>query len=226
MEKSESIGKLATAVICAQQELKVISKSADNPFFHSKYADLVSVWNEYKRVFPKHGLAVLQSIEGMGLRTTLIHESGEFVSSVAALVMVKNDPQGQMSAVTYNRRYGLMAICNMVAEEEDDDGNAATHPAPAKAPSKPQEAQNMGHAGSSEIRGFTGIVESSTKGEGKKPWEVKIDGRVFKTFDNNLGELLASLKGKQAVVHYKHQVSGKFENDMIVNVQDEPGVPF
>ncbi len=36
----------------------------------------------------------------------------------------KNDPQGYGSALTYARRYSLMAACGIAPE--DDDGNAAT----------------------------------------------------------------------------------------------------
>jgi len=47
----------------------------------------------------------------------------------------KNDPQGYGSALTYARRYSLMAACGIAPE--DDDGNAASK-TPAKA-AKPAE---------------------------------------------------------------------------------------
>ncbi len=39
---------------------------------------------------------------------------------------VKNDPQGQGSAITYMRRYALSAVLG-IRTEEDDDGNAASN---------------------------------------------------------------------------------------------------
>jgi 2-methylisocitrate lyase-like PEP mutase family enzyme len=40
---------------------------------------------------------------------------------------VKKDPQGYASALTYARRYSLMAACGIAPE--DDDGNSAARPA-------------------------------------------------------------------------------------------------
>jgi len=126
MEKSDSIIKLAKAIIAAQSEIKVVEKEAVNPFFKSKYADLPAIFKEYQRVFLKHGVAVIQVVEGLGLRTTILHDSGEWMSGLATLNPVKNDPQGLGSAITYMRRYALAAICGIVSSEDDDDGNAGT----------------------------------------------------------------------------------------------------
>jgi hypothetical protein len=41
------------------------------------------------------------------------------------LYLVKDDPQGQGSAVTYARRYSYMSVLGLVADV-DDDGNAAS----------------------------------------------------------------------------------------------------
>lgn len=59
------------------------------------------------------------------LRTRLIHsETGEFIESTMPLILAKNDPQGQGSAITYARRYALAAIFG-VTGEKDDDGNSS-----------------------------------------------------------------------------------------------------
>jgi hypothetical protein len=62
-----------------------------------------------------------------GLTTTLRHISGESISGVYPVNPVKNDPQSIGSALTYSRRYSLMAMLGIVADD-DDDGNAATQP--------------------------------------------------------------------------------------------------
>lgn len=60
-----------------------------------------------------------------GLRTILIHApSGTQFEDTMALTG-KEDPQGQGSAITYARRYALMSILGLVADE-DDDGSEAT----------------------------------------------------------------------------------------------------
>ncbi len=76
----------------------------------------------------KHGLAVTQlvdnAVDAGSLTTMLMHESGEWISATQPLLLAKADPQGQGSAITYARRYGLMSMLGIVAED-DDDANAA-----------------------------------------------------------------------------------------------------
>jgi hypothetical protein len=59
--------------------------------------------------------------------TRLLHEGGASVTSTLAMRPTKNDPQGVGSAITYARRYSLLAMTG--AAPEDDDGNAASRPA-------------------------------------------------------------------------------------------------
>ena len=68
-----------------------------------------------------------------------MHESGEWISGRLRVTPVKDDPQGLGSAITYGRRYGLAAIVGVAPE--DDDGNAASQPAP-KSATKPQTTTN------------------------------------------------------------------------------------
>jgi hypothetical protein len=56
-----------------------------------------------------------------------VHESGEQLSAgILSVPAAKQDPQGYGSALTYARRYSLMAACGIAPE--DDDGNAASKP--------------------------------------------------------------------------------------------------
>lgn len=125
--KSETIGELAKALAKAQSEIKGAIKDSENPFFKSKYADLESVWDACREPLTKHGLSVVQSFGFEGavsfLETTLLHESGEWISGRQVLMPVKNDPQSFGSASTYNRRYGLAAIVGII--QTDDDAETA-----------------------------------------------------------------------------------------------------
>ena len=61
----------------------------------------------------------------MTVETVFIHESGEMLECGKLHVPAsKQDPQGYGSALTYARRYSLMAACAIAPE--DDDCNAAT----------------------------------------------------------------------------------------------------
>ncbi|MDP2364475.1 MAG: ERF family protein [Ignavibacteria bacterium] len=126
--KSETIGEIAKALAAAQGMMKAAPKDATNPFFKSHYADLASVWDTARKPLADNGLSVTQTTRMDGdkiiLETTLLHQSGEWISGDLALKPVKDDPQGQGSAITYARRYALSAIIGI--STEDDDGNEAS----------------------------------------------------------------------------------------------------
>ncbi|CPS10200.1 ERF family protein [Mycobacteroides abscessus] len=135
---------LAEALVAAQSEFGVIAKDTANPFFKSKYADLPAVMREAQPVLAKHGLAVSQQpsyVNADGkvydtLKTVVIHESGEQISSTMVLHPVKNDPQAHGSAITYARRYAYMAALGLVADVDDDGNAASAKAAPRKAAPK------------------------------------------------------------------------------------------
>ena len=135
MQRSDSIKELALALHKAHAKMSAVTKTASNPFFKSKYADLASVVEAVKPALQSEGIVVIQGLQdaegGVAIETMLLHVSGEWISSTLRLPASKEDAQGYGSACTYGRRYGLQAICGLPAE--DDDGNAATATAPVKA---------------------------------------------------------------------------------------------
>lgn len=136
MAMSESIQNLAAALIEAQTSLPKVPKDKTNPFFKSNYAGLDSVMPAALKVLTDHGLGLVQSVgqDGNGnttLTTVLLHKSGEWYADTQPLLLVKADPQSQGSAITYARRYAVMSVLGLVAEE-DDDGNRASPPQRAR----------------------------------------------------------------------------------------------
>jgi hypothetical protein len=126
--KSDQINELAKALCKAQGKIKHAVKDSANPFFKSRYADLTSVWDAIRDAFQAEGLSVAQCPQVLEsgaavLETTLMHSSGQWISSRVPLNPVKNDPQGVGSAITYARRYALQSIAGVCAD--DDDGEAA-----------------------------------------------------------------------------------------------------
>lgn len=121
--------ELAPALVAAQGEFSAVPKTAENPFFHSKYADLATVVTQTQPILFKHGLAVAQFptvLDGEpALKTYLIHKSGQFLCDTMRLQAAKQDPQGQGAAITYARRFAYQAVLGLVADE-DDDGNQAS----------------------------------------------------------------------------------------------------
>ncbi len=134
MNKSDDIKELAIALCSAQSEIENATKSSNNPYFKSKYADLTEVINTVKPVLNRHCISVLQlpSYEDGVVRveTTLVHVSGQWISSITGAPIAKADAQSVGSAITYCRRYGLAAL--MCIGQEDDDGHSASQPAKSK----------------------------------------------------------------------------------------------
>jgi hypothetical protein len=128
MNHSQTIEKIAPALIKAQAKIKGALKDSTNPHFRSKYADLSSVVEAVKAPLLEQGITFLQgvhdAVDGVAVETMLLHTSGEWISSTMRIPAVKQDAQGYGSAITYGRRYGLQSMCGVPAE--DDDGNAAT----------------------------------------------------------------------------------------------------
>lgn len=135
MKKSDSIMELAKALCKAQSEMGGAAKDANNTFFKSKYADLSSVMRVIKEPFANNGLSFVQfplcDGQSAGVETILMHESGEWLQSEYLMPLVKRDPQGSGSAITYAKRYALQAMCGIPSE--DDDGNLASASKPKQA---------------------------------------------------------------------------------------------
>ena len=138
MKTSDNIGEIAGALAAAQAQMGAALKDSTNPHFKSRYADLGTCLDAVNEALLNHGIAVYQETSedasGVTVETVFLHESGESLRGGKLHVPAsKQDPQGYGSALTYCRRYSLMAACGIAAE--DDDGNAAS-----KAPHKPRQA--------------------------------------------------------------------------------------
>jgi len=125
--------QIATALVKAQKQFGPALKTNTNPHFRSKYADLSACVEAVVDALNANGVFLMQqtaeSSDGVIVETMFIHESGESLSSGKLHVpAAKQDPQGYGSALTYARRYSLMAACGIAPE--DDDGNAASRKEP------------------------------------------------------------------------------------------------
>ncbi len=123
------MSNIAAAFVKAQRGFAPALKDKTNPHFKSKYVDLASCVDAVIDSLHANGIALIQKTlrdeRGVTVETILLHESGEQIEGGKLFVpAAKNDPQGYGSALTYARRYSLMATCGIAPE--DDDGNAAS----------------------------------------------------------------------------------------------------
>jgi hypothetical protein len=125
----QTVGKaIASAFVKAQADFGPALKTNTNPHFKSKYAGLDACVEAVIDALHKHGIGLMQRTlpceSGVTVETVFLHTSGETLSSGPLHVPAqKQDAQGYGSALTYARRYSLMAACGIAPE--DDDGNAA-----------------------------------------------------------------------------------------------------
>lgn len=125
----EIMKQISTAFVKAQKDFGPALKSSTNPHFKSKYADLAACVEAVMDGLNDNGIAMIQTchecVDGVLVETTFIHESGETINCGKLHVPAqKKDAQGYGSALTYARRYSLMAACGIAPE--DDDANAAS----------------------------------------------------------------------------------------------------
>ena len=128
------IDKISKALLKAQKEIQGAEKSSTNEFFKNgagkgKYANLEDVTKACKDHLNNNGIAFFQgfdySVENdvFFVITTLVHESGQTISTRIGFPVVKKDAHSMGSLCTYGRRYGLSAIVGLTML--DDDGNTA-----------------------------------------------------------------------------------------------------
>lgn len=112
---------------------EALSKSADNPYFKSKYVPLKVILPLVKENCKKHNFLFFQVPvfqEGKNLLNTILeHQDGKKIDGKIEIVAKDaGDPQKLGAGVTYMRRY--MLTCMLGLEEDDDDGNKASGKTP------------------------------------------------------------------------------------------------
>lgn len=130
MQHSDSTKELWGAFAKFRAQVKQPQKTANNPYFNSKYVTLEGVMQAVDAALPGTGLAYCQLVEncenGVSVSTLITHSSGEWMLvDPLTLTPTKRDPQGQGSAITYAKRYQLSAAFG-ISSDIYDDGNAGT----------------------------------------------------------------------------------------------------
>ena len=127
MNWSPEIDKIVIAFVAALSELDNVTKGnkADMGTHSYRYADLSTVLDTVKPTLAAHQLAVSQPVDEAGVTTIVFHDSGQWLSfGPLQIKPTTNTPQSVGSAITYARRYQLLAALNLATE--DDDGARAS----------------------------------------------------------------------------------------------------
>lgn len=156
--------KLAAALALAQGDIPPPSKNKTVDFMDNnnrrvfyKYADLADVIDCIRGALAKNGLSVVHLLEqsdfsgrgGYGMRTQLLHSSGQSISTWYPLPdpLTIRRVQEFGSILTYARRYSLTALLGIASEEDDDGDPQGLHA--EEAGKKPRQAKASPPSGAS-----------------------------------------------------------------------------
>lgn len=124
---------LTAALVAFHQDVATIHETSTAQY--GAYADLSTVLSAILPALSKHGIRLSQTFQPWGddgsamlLVTSLKHVSGEEESSRLPLVQPTSSRGNAVhdwgGAVTYQRRYAILAIIGLAAGIKDDDGDA------------------------------------------------------------------------------------------------------
>lgn len=129
-QRSTQWGDLMAALAKAQGEIEGAKKDSQNPHFKTSYADLASVWAAIREPLAKNGIVITQwprvAQNAVELETIIAHGE-QFISDVLWMPCGKMDAHGIGSAITYARRYALMAAVGVAPEDDDGQGAMEGH---------------------------------------------------------------------------------------------------
>ena len=128
---NQTLDKIAPALVAAIAEMPALEMDGRNPYFKSKYTTLGAVIAATRDILARHKLAVSQQVvsdptgDAIGIRTVLIHESGQVMSWEAVVKIPSGGNPGQEAGklITYLRRYSLAAALNLYSDEDIDANN-------------------------------------------------------------------------------------------------------
>jgi hypothetical protein len=135
MKRSESINEFAKAFSAFQAILKPVDKDSTvkHTKFSFKFADLEAIWEAIRNPLTSQGLSVIQEAKtnpfGAAVTTLLMHSSGQWIEFEPLEIPASNkDAHGYGSAISYAKRYALVAALQAVSGDEDDDAKEAVKP--------------------------------------------------------------------------------------------------
>lgn len=137
--QSVEVAELVTALSKAQSSYPAICSDRSGHKF--KYADLDVIVQTIRPSLTQNGLSFTQFTKNdrdgnITLHTRLYHTSGQWIETRALVVSDKaglggSSLQAYGSAMTYNRRYQLVALLGITVDKDPTDDN--DDPAPSKA---------------------------------------------------------------------------------------------
>lgn len=127
----EEIKAMHAALAKAQAEYPPIERSKtvrvrtkDGGSYEFAYAPLDAILAAVRPVLAAHGIAIIQRLENPAgtpsIRTELLHAEGAAIAASFPIGEIPASPQALGSLLTYLRRYALVSMLGIAAEEDTD----------------------------------------------------------------------------------------------------------
>lgn len=140
IKHTDNIADLSAALVAASAELVSVNKSREAAIptksggsYAYRYAALEDVLDTVRPVLAKHGLTITQTASNQNadfltISTAILHRSGQYIVFDSLALPNGRTAQEIGSAITYGRRYHLLACLNLAASDDDDGATAAPRP--------------------------------------------------------------------------------------------------
>lgn len=142
LEQSKTVKEIDEAIFRVLEKVPIIKKKSDNDYYRSKYAEYPEIQKEVRpHLMAERLLFKSFPVEGNKLIYSITHlTSQEYYKGTVDLNAISVSPQAQGSAISYMKRYALVAVLDLIIEGDDDDGNSSSNAKPK------QEAQQQKQA--------------------------------------------------------------------------------
>ena len=243
MQSSPSIATLGAALARAQTEIanpeKTLTASIVSPFPREgtrtfRYASLSSGLDLVRKCLGKHEIATVQTTamdreSGLiSLTTTLVHASGEWMSSEWPVCPISETsaPHRLGAALTYARRYALFTLVGIAGEDDVDAPDLPGSGLAAEVPTESSTPETVRVDQPETVTRANGQLQPRQKRAGAekaKPARLSPD-----TSANLRGQLiaeLAELKEPEALAIWAHRVL-PLKNQLLLSDAERLEVAF
>lgn len=150
-ERSDEVNAICSALVKAVGQLTDVTRAAiakvetkGGGSYSYTYATLADVLAAIRPVFAANDLAVTQTAEVaddgfVRVWTTILHASGQFMTHKPIRFRAEGTPQAIGSAISYGRRYALLAAVGIATEDDDGQEAAPKRPTARKTASRAPE---------------------------------------------------------------------------------------
>ena len=121
------------SLIGFRNQIGVLIKNSDNPFFKSKYVQLPDILSEIKKPLSDNNLSIVHCNEYQEDKLVVVSKLYHFdeLKETSVFPVLGSKPQEIGSSMTYARRYNISSLLDLPADE-DDDGNKVSNGEPIK----------------------------------------------------------------------------------------------